>query len=62
MADSARIIKDEINRRKNMQEKMQSRADVDEINRRIKACEEGDSQTYTREEAKKMLEDMSYRG
>ena len=62
MADSARIIEDEIDRRKNIQEEMQSRADVEEINRRIKACEEGDSKTYTREEAKKMLEDMSYRG
>jgi hypothetical protein len=62
MADSARLIEDEIGRRKNIQEEMQSRADVEEINRRIEACERGASKAYTPEEAKKMLEDMGYRG
>ena len=62
MARSARIIENEIDRRKNRQEEMQSRADVEEINRRIKACEDGSERTFTREEAKKMLEDMGYRG
>ena len=55
MADSARIIEDEFDRRKNIQDDLQSRADVDEINRRIVAHEEGGEKTYTREEARKIL-------
>ena len=62
MADSARVIENEIGRRKTIQDDLQSRADVDEINRRIVAHEEGSAKTYTREEARKMLEDMGYRG
>ena len=62
MADPARIIESEIDRRRYAQEDMQSRADVEEINRRIKAYESGTEKTYSREEAKKILEDMGYRG
>jgi hypothetical protein len=62
MADPARIIEKEIDRRKNKQEEMQSRADVEEINRRIKAFEDGSEKSYSRDEAKKKLEDMGYLG
>ena len=62
MADSARVIENEIDRRKSIQDDLQSRADVDEINRRIVAHDEGAAKTYTREETKKILEDMGYRG
>ena len=62
MAGSARIIENEIDRRKSRREEMQSFADVEEINRRIKAFEDNTEKAYTREEAKKKLEDMGYHG
>jgi len=62
MAGSARIIENEIDRRKSRREEMQSFADVEEINRRIKAFEDNKEKAYTREEAKKKLEDMGYHG
>jgi predicted nuclease of restriction endonuclease-like (RecB) superfamily len=62
MADSAKMIENEIDRRKYLQEEMQSRADVEEINRRIESCEKGAEKTYSREDVKKILEDMGYRG
>jgi RecA-family ATPase len=62
VADPARIIEKEIDRRKSKQEEMQSRADVEEINRRIKAFEDGSEKSYTRDEEKKKLEEMGYLG
>jgi len=62
MTQAARALEKEIDRRKEAQAALQSQADVDEINRRIKAHENGESEMYSREEAKTMLEKMGYRG
>jgi len=62
MAQSARVIEKEIDRRKEVQAALQSRADIDEINRRIAAHEKGKTEMHSREEAKAMLEKMGYRG
>jgi len=62
MALAAREIEKEIDRRKEVQAALQSRADVDEINRRIAAHENGEAEMHSREEAKAMLEKMGYRG
>ena len=62
MAEAARILEKELHRRKDAREVMQSRADVDEINRRIEAHEAGNTEMYSRDEAKAMLESMGYNG
>ena len=62
MAQVARVIEKEIDRRKEVQAALQSRADVDEINRRISAHENGETEMHSREEAKAKLENMGYRG
>ena len=61
-AQAARTLEKEIDRRKEAQAALQSRADVDEINRRIAAHENGETEMYSREEAKAMLEKIGYRG
>ena len=62
MAQSARVIEKEIDRRKEVQAAFRSRADVDEINRRIEAHDNGETEMHSREEAKTMLEKMGYLG
>ena len=62
VAQSARVLEDERHRRKETCEAIQSRADAEEINRRIKAFGDGKSEMYSRDEAKSLLEQMVYHG
>ena len=61
-AKAARVLEKEIDRRKEVQAALQSRADADEINRRITAHENGETEMLSREEAKTMLKELGYHG